>query len=354
MMNRCRMLFLLGLLLAGDAGAQQQASALFQFRISNPGARSLGFAGAFAGLADDASAAYANPAGLVQLLRPEMSAEVRVTGFKTREDSDLDFSGVGFASFVYPLKRFSFAAYRAEIVNVAAGTIAVENVGLAAAYRATEDLSFGVSLARFDGDFAAVSTLQLPDSAAAEVPVLLTSAVDATDLGFNAGFLWHLPRRFSLGGFFRRGPSFALTATLFAPETPPVTDPRVPFDLADVFGLGVAYRSRNGALTASFEWDRLQSASALEDGDELHLGVELALIRTSPVFALRLGVWKDSDRMVRRSGEAPIVRLLLPVGDGETHVAAGLGLAMKHLKLDLGFDHSELVDTGSFSIVYSF
>ena len=35
-----------------------------QFNFGNPGARSLGMGGAFLGLADDASAAEANPAGL--------------------------------------------------------------------------------------------------------------------------------------------------------------------------------------------------------------------------------------------------------------------------------------------------
>src|SRR5439155_7323916 len=38
-----------------------------QFNFGNPGARSLGMGGAFLGLADDASAAEANPAGLTIL-----------------------------------------------------------------------------------------------------------------------------------------------------------------------------------------------------------------------------------------------------------------------------------------------
>lgn len=48
-----------------------------QFNFGNPGARSLGMGGAFLGLADDASAAEANPAGLTVLRRPEVSLEVR-------------------------------------------------------------------------------------------------------------------------------------------------------------------------------------------------------------------------------------------------------------------------------------
>src|SRR5512140_841193 len=48
-----------------------------QFNFSNPGARSLGMGGAFLGLADDASAAEANPAGLTILRKPEVSIEAR-------------------------------------------------------------------------------------------------------------------------------------------------------------------------------------------------------------------------------------------------------------------------------------
>src|SRR5947199_585319 len=48
-----------------------------QFNFGNPGARSLGMGGAFLGLADDASAAEANPAGLTILRKPEVTIEAR-------------------------------------------------------------------------------------------------------------------------------------------------------------------------------------------------------------------------------------------------------------------------------------
>src|SRR5512132_4569662 len=48
-----------------------------QFNFGNPGARSLGMGGAFLGLADDASAVEANPAGLTILRKPEVSVEAR-------------------------------------------------------------------------------------------------------------------------------------------------------------------------------------------------------------------------------------------------------------------------------------
>ena len=51
----------------------------FQFNLSTPGARSLGMGGAFLALADDATAAYTNPAGLTNLTvgGPEVAVELR-------------------------------------------------------------------------------------------------------------------------------------------------------------------------------------------------------------------------------------------------------------------------------------
>ena len=81
--------------------------------FKNPGARSIGLGGAFAAIADDATAAFANPAGLVQILRTEISIELRFTA--SMEDSALDpghdISGLGFFSFVFPTKRWAFALY---------------------------------------------------------------------------------------------------------------------------------------------------------------------------------------------------------------------------------------------------
>ena len=56
---------------------------LLQFSFSNPGARSMGFGGAFVALADDATAAFANPAGLVQVIESEFTLELRRWNYST-------------------------------------------------------------------------------------------------------------------------------------------------------------------------------------------------------------------------------------------------------------------------------
>ncbi|MEA2239172.1 MAG: long-chain fatty acid transport protein [Thermoanaerobaculia bacterium] len=99
-----------------------------QFNFGNPGARSLGMGGAFLGLADDASAAEANPAGLTILRKPEITIE----GRNYQEQQVFTTSGTypdlvrtgfshysqrvdaTFASIVYPTKYLTFGAYYHE------------------------------------------------------------------------------------------------------------------------------------------------------------------------------------------------------------------------------------------------
>ena len=54
------------------------------FRFNNPGARANALGGAFIGVADDATAAYTNPAGLTVLTQPEMSLEFKYTNNTNR------------------------------------------------------------------------------------------------------------------------------------------------------------------------------------------------------------------------------------------------------------------------------
>ena len=72
-------------LLATSTSAQtnDKINAGIQFNFSSPGARSLAFGGAFVGLADDATAAFTNPAGLTNLSLPEVALEVRSWDYTT-------------------------------------------------------------------------------------------------------------------------------------------------------------------------------------------------------------------------------------------------------------------------------
>ena len=111
-----------------------------QFNFGNPGARSLAMGGAFLGLADDASAAEANPAGLTILRKAEISIEgrnyleqqlfttsgtfpeIERTPFTHHSDRAL----ISFASVVLPIKnKFTVGAYFHEpLNNEGAGVVA--------------------------------------------------------------------------------------------------------------------------------------------------------------------------------------------------------------------------------------
>ena len=129
-----KLALLLIALIAFPAAAQNvdiEALSGLQFNFGNPGARSLGMGGAFLGLADDASAAEANPAGLTILRKPEVSIEAR----NYEENQIFTTSGtfpevvrtpfkhyskrvvISFASVVYPIKKFTLGAYFHEPLN---------------------------------------------------------------------------------------------------------------------------------------------------------------------------------------------------------------------------------------------
>lgn len=129
-------------LTATPAAAQSSLSVPIQFDFLNPSARSLALGGAFVGLADDATAALVNPAGLIALTRMEVSAEGRfrrfsqpflfggrlsgaitgqgldtVAGPAFDDITDTRF-GLSFVSFVYPRGRWRIGAFRHELIRV--------------------------------------------------------------------------------------------------------------------------------------------------------------------------------------------------------------------------------------------
>jgi len=146
-MRKLSLLIILTTVLAPPLVAQNtdiEALSGLTFNFGNPGARALGMGGAFLALADDASAAEANPAGLTILRKNEVSIEGRnwqnIQTFNTTGTfPDLtsaefnsyseDRAPVNFASVVFPFGgNFSLAAYyhapvdqTSEVLNIFGG-----------------------------------------------------------------------------------------------------------------------------------------------------------------------------------------------------------------------------------------
>ena len=98
----------------------------FQFDFSTPGARANGMGRAFVGLADEATAAYNNPAGLSVLQKPEFSIEYRFNQSEfdalkanetfdilqsAPEDTTFNLERVGFASYAFSRHGYNFSLF---------------------------------------------------------------------------------------------------------------------------------------------------------------------------------------------------------------------------------------------------
>ena len=181
-----------------------------QFNFTNPGARSLGLAGALTGAGDDATGAWTNPAGLTHLTRPEVGVELRgfawstlfvnggrfnglplnlgvdtITGV-TMGDARETTKGLSYLSVVVPRSRLAFAASRTEVANfrTASATdcvffeeagsfsrllpvdatldVKITAIGGAVAWRAGDHVSLGVGLSVYDLSLSSVAVREAP------------------------------------------------------------------------------------------------------------------------------------------------------------------------------------------------
>jgi long-subunit fatty acid transport protein len=256
-----------GLSLCHPALAQATAQIPLQFDFLTPGARSLAMGGAFVGAADDATAAFANPAGLTQLSRKEISAEGRFRRIQTpflqggrvsgtvsgigldtidgpSYGTDTDYhTSPAFLSLTLPAGPVTLAVYRHDAVGIEntffsdgafaranfAGTIDDRNRDLPLGGTRTVNISdyggaFGVRLGdklsvgggvsvytfKLASDFARYSFVSDVFSPTDRhiISATATQHGDAVALSANTGALFTLRPNVKIGAQFRRGPRF--------------------------------------------------------------------------------------------------------------------------------------------------
>ncbi|HUP59872.1 MAG TPA: outer membrane protein transport protein [Thermoanaerobaculia bacterium] len=435
-----------------------------QFNFGNPGARSLGMGGAFLGLADDASAAEANPAGLTILRKPEISIETRnyleqqlfTTSGTFPEIERTAFTHysdrvvLSFASAVMPIKnRFTVGVYYHEPLNNEGGGIVApqrdeftnqiisqlpnfflptaggepisedacerlriernnpfacleyrvdpfvsalkvrqKTFGLAAAWQIHPKFSVGASVRhqrfsesaftfRFTQNFdpssiSVQATAKVNDKGEVEIG-------EETDTTFGAGFKWSPTDKISIGGVYKKGPSF--TAPLFfagaqtGGEFVNVAD--TTFHIPDIAGLGISIRPIP-VLTINFDAVHVKYSNlvddfvasvadvreldenpfGVDDVTELRIGAEYFFSTKIP-FALRAGFWRDPAHSVEWRG--PLNRpdfiaeaMLFPEGEAQNHISVGAGLAWPRFQIDAAYDSSKHYKVGSLSMVTRF
>jgi long-subunit fatty acid transport protein len=288
------------LLLAAPILAQSSAevNAGIQFNFLNPGASHLGMGGAFIGGADDATAAYANPAGLINILRPEVSLEGRLwtygpsnpeagrgsgtpsgfgadTVWHIREATTRrNVPAVSFASAAYPSERWAVAVYYHQLANYVAEPeqlgifltttvgdirfyptrstldLQIVSAGAAAAFRLLDNVYVGLDVARTD--FELHSTTKRYDFDGfnpADFKTLRNTQLQEGDdsaIRYGGGMIWDPVPSLRFGAVYRRGPSYDVTATTIS--EPKLSTTRksatcpAKFHVPDFYGVGVSVR----------------------------------------------------------------------------------------------------------------
>ncbi|MEP6938608.1 MAG: outer membrane protein transport protein [Rudaea sp.] len=279
-----------------------ETNAAIPFSFANPGARSLGMAGAFVGLADDATAAYTNPAGLTQLVQTEVSLEGRrvetnspftsggsatfnplaTTGIEVGNTKNTN-SSPSFISLVLPRGDWSFAFYRHELAKFntsfsAGGTLLpnylvngqpqevipfdgaadlhIVDYGLAIALKANEMISVGVGVSYYDFSLTSLRVAAFNGN-------LVNAVADSgSDHGLagTLGLRLRFNDQWSAGFAYRVNPRFSYKEIVAVPDSSggivSAGGIRGQFKVPDVISAGVSYHPTD-QLVINFDVDRV-------------------------------------------------------------------------------------------------
>ncbi len=318
------------------------------------GARALGMGGAFIAIADDATAASWNPAGLIQLERPEVSI---VGAFIHREEDNyfgdnseasgmetVTFEEINFMSMVYPFTLFNHnmvlslnfrqlynfdREWDFTLINDSQGTAMTKDVdfdqegnlralGLSYCAQITPLLSIGATFNFWSNDLYNNGWTKNNDLTASgdlggyAFNALVKGRDEYSFEGFNTniGILWNVNSRFTIGAVFktpftadlRHKSSFYSLITypdLTGFDSPPTTisyTKNEEVDMPASYGIGVAYRFSD-TLTISAdihrtEWDDFVLEDAEGNKTSSVTGLHEDESDIEPAIQLRLGVEK--------------------------------------------------------------
>ena len=268
---------------AQTGGAPEVGFASIPFQFFPPGARSLAMGATFIGVADDATAAASNPAGLIILTKPEVSFHGRLTHFSETAAGGYTTPSVSqwsasYASLVVPKKPFSFSAYYQEVSRIdlersfagllsapgdpqpssIASTSRVDmllsDLGLSGAVRVGDKLSLGATVGRRKMRLAYLAE----NTITGDLSFFDSASADASDTAtvFSAGALVNPAGRLSGGLVFKRGGSFAIpyVVNFEGAINGPVSCPRAAtceagaIQIPDTWGVGFGFRPTNNWL----------------------------------------------------------------------------------------------------------
>lgn len=308
-----------------SAQSDDEANAGIQFNFSTPGARSLGMGGAFLASVDDATAAYSNPAGLLQLSKSEVLVEGRGWRYETSfSDSgraagnptgrgvdtvkgvrlgtaESEIQGLSYAAFVMPRPTWAFSVYYHRVADFESSfstsgifgfdgiddtrlfpvrstyDLEISQAGIAYARQWNSGLAVGLGFAAFSLKLG--SFTQRYDPAIFYGPARFSPNErvnfqmqngDDQKAGVNIGLLWDHGGSVSTGLIYRFGPKFDLEILSGSPfpEAPfPQRQEALlagVFNLPDILGGGITVRPSQ-ALSISLDVNRILYSELIDE-----------------------------------------------------------------------------------------
>jgi len=319
------LIMLLGVLVGKvTALTDEEVYRTLKFNFITPGARALGFGGAFIALADDATAAEANPAGLTILAKPELFGELRNARFNEgaygtegglfgSADTYLEFYNYNsptFFSFTYPTPYLTLAFSRQEVMNIKSKVYSTFDLGvfwelppdfgyeetwgnlnmkmvnwnISFARKITETISagFSVRLCTIKADSRVNNYAMLESGEGADFVTLIRHQTDFA-IGANFGILWRPNEHYSMGFVYRNQPSLHLEEDFIAPvgniwgRPPESYIFKNTINLPDSYGLGMSVRPTPN-LTFSFDLVRMIYTDLLENFQNNYNTITIGLI----------------------------------------------------------------------------
>jgi len=323
-----------------------------QFRFGNPGARSMGFGGAFIGLADDATAPVANPAGMTRTNSRSFAFELSYSGqdhpipFQSGRiqqtnifefDFDLqsgsapqDEFSAPYLAAIFPRNQWRFGFYAHQQADIerryntesilicdlgsafypdcenapnptryppSTDTLDMEmiNAGASLAGKLGRFVSLGASVFFSDLDYRADSIVEYP-AVGGPVQVNQFARGDDSDWGFTLGLLARLNPTLSFGAVFKRQPEFDYRATLTKSRQlaglAPDFEAHARFKIPDSIGFGLTINPLE-TLTINLDVNRVfysQITDELLDFTQVESGGQPVTQAMPDISEIHLGV----------------------------------------------------------------
>ncbi len=411
---------LIGVLLLGMVGsfafAQYDIEILqgYQFNFFPPGARALAMGGAFIGLADDATAAFSNPAGMVILTKPEISGELKFSSYSTLRASlanafatgDLSEYGESvtspsFASIVIPMDNISIGLSMSNFINYyekpswdyrpvpgttwafygGEGELEINgyNFSLSAAARLSDQFSIGVTASYVMFDMFAETQL----TGEFGNPINYTKIDDSDGgIGITAGAMFSPSDKFSVGVVYSYYPTVTIANNFWyggeGESGIPTSEISVDMNLPDRFGAGLAFRPMDELVVVfdviSVMYSQITenvvtnyglttrgdevTTLATDDVMEIHFGVEYAILGKTPLF-LRAGFFTNPNHRPYYTGNDVLEQFYWNLLDYSTEInetelgfTFGLGAVLgKNIQIDAAYLMSDSLNQGTLSVV---